>query len=280
MSEHNPLTPFFRQTKISVKLPSKGRFYPEGYLELNNDGELDIKAMTATDELTLKNPDALLNGQGMIDVMKSCAPGIKGDGKALLIPDVSVIMLGIRHATEGDNMPFKATCPKCKTMNEYDRSIRSSFDYMEFLEDQHIIELNSKIRLELRPHSFQTSTKNSLAQFEQTKILQLLEKDNVTDDERLRSFGQSFEKMVSMNFDLVEDSIVNVTTPEGHVVTDKKFIHEFVKELEKEEVDEIRDHIRRMNTTGVPTSQTCVCGSCENEWIEEGIQYDPSHFFV
>jgi len=276
----NPLSGFFRQTKISIKIPSEGKFYPDGFLELNNGDELDIKAMTSEDELRLKNPDALLNGQAMVDIMKSCVPGIKGKPEQLLIPDVSVIMLAIRNATYGDELTFKATCPECTKETEFSRSIRSSLDFTTFLEDEYIVEIEG-LKIYLHPHNFKTYTKNNLVQFEQSKIMQLVEKEDVADDEKLRSFGNSFKMMVKINFELVSDSITKIVTPDGKEVNDKKFISEFLREMGSKEIEIIKKKIQKMNETGVPTHHDCKCSEedCAHEWREEGIQFDPSHFF-
>lgn len=280
-TNQNPLSGYFRQTKISVKLPSGGKFYPEGFFELNNGDELDIKAMTAADELSLKNPDALLNGQGMVDIMKSCAPGIKGKAESLLIPDVSTIMLAIRHATYGDKMSFTATCPKCESETDFDRSIRDCLDFSGYLDDECILEFESGIKVFLKPHTFKTSTKSNIAQFEQSKIMQLVDKEDVADDAKLRTFSESFKKMVKMNFELICDAIAKVQTPQGQEVTKREFIEEFLKELSSKETDLIRDKIKELNETGIPTEHNCVCSNedCKHEWVEKGIQWDPSHFF-
>ena len=58
----NPLMKHFRQPKLYIDLPSKGLFYPQGTLELTEDGKVAVYAMTAKDEIMIKTPDALLNG--------------------------------------------------------------------------------------------------------------------------------------------------------------------------------------------------------------------------
>ena len=73
----NPLMKFYRQPKIYLALPSKGHWYPEGSLDMPDNGELPVFAMTAKDELTLKTPDALLNGAATVELIQSCIPNIK-----------------------------------------------------------------------------------------------------------------------------------------------------------------------------------------------------------
>lgn len=277
--QQNPLSGFFRQKKISVKIPSDGKFYPDGFFEFNNGDELDVLAMTAQDELNLKNPDALLNGQGMVDIIKSCVPGVKGKPEQLLLPDMSVLMLAIRFATYGDEIEFPTTCPECGEENHFQRSIRHSLDLMEFLDDSYEIKLESGLAVELHPHTFKTSTKANIAHFEQAKIMQIVERDSLAEEEKVRKFGESFKRMAAMNFDLVADSIKRIKTPDNQEVTKREFINEFLKELEPKEAERIQEKIKEMNETGVSTSHACKCHKCEHEWTEYGIQYDPAHFF-
>ena len=73
----NPLKQFFRQPVIYARLPSKGKFYPPGTLDMPANNELPVLPMTAIDEITYRTPDALYNGQATVDVIQSCLPNIK-----------------------------------------------------------------------------------------------------------------------------------------------------------------------------------------------------------
>ena len=84
----NPLLKHFRQPVLYTKLISNGRWYPEGILEMPVTGEVPIYAMTARDEITMKTPDALLNGAGTVAVIESCCPSIKN---ALTLDNMNVL---------------------------------------------------------------------------------------------------------------------------------------------------------------------------------------------
>ena len=275
----NPLQGYFRQTKIAVKLPSEGKFYPEGFIEFNVGDELDVKAMTAKDELELKNPDALLNGAAMANLLKSCVPGLKGKADGLLVPDVSVLMLAIRFATYGDNIEFKSECPNCQTDNEFSRSIREALDNIQILDDEYTITLSNRLVLYICPHTFKTSNKGARAEFEQSKIMQIVEREDMGDEEKLNQFGHVFKKMVNLNYELVADSIAKIVTPDNEEYTDKKVIDELLRELSTKEVDIIRDKIKVVNETGLSTTHECKCSNCNHQWKTEGIEFDPSRFF-
>ena len=51
----NPLQKYFRQPKLHVRLPSGGKYYPPGSLDLPESGEVAIYPLTAKDELLLKS---------------------------------------------------------------------------------------------------------------------------------------------------------------------------------------------------------------------------------
>ena len=57
----NPLSQYFRQPVIYIKLPSNGKFYPPGTLDMPANNELPVLPMTAIDEITYRTPDALFD---------------------------------------------------------------------------------------------------------------------------------------------------------------------------------------------------------------------------
>ena len=57
----NPLRRYFRQPAIYIRLPSAGKFYPPGTLDMPANNELPVLPMTAVDEIVSRTPDALFN---------------------------------------------------------------------------------------------------------------------------------------------------------------------------------------------------------------------------
>jgi len=57
-NKHNPLSSHFRAPKIFAPIPSAGKFYNDEVVEMPETQELPIFAMTAKDEMIMKNPDA------------------------------------------------------------------------------------------------------------------------------------------------------------------------------------------------------------------------------
>ena len=75
--DNNPLKQYFRRPSVYMKLPSNGQGYPEGSLEMPENGELPVYPMTAIDEITARTPDALFNGTAVAELITSCVPNIK-----------------------------------------------------------------------------------------------------------------------------------------------------------------------------------------------------------
>ena len=75
-NQHDLLVKYTRSPQIYISLPSQGNFWPEGTLDMPANSELPVLSMNSYDELTLKSPDALMNGQAVVDVIQSCITSI------------------------------------------------------------------------------------------------------------------------------------------------------------------------------------------------------------
>jgi len=116
--QNNPLKQYFRRPAIYLKLPSGGKLYALGVVNIPESGELAVYPMTAIDEISSKTPDALYNGTAMADIIKSCIPDIK-DPWSINSIDLDAILIAIRAAAGGDDMSISSECPSCKEVAEY-----------------------------------------------------------------------------------------------------------------------------------------------------------------
>ena len=113
MQSTNPLSGHFRQPAVYLQLPSRGQFWAPDSIDMPANGELPVYPMTAIDEITYRTPDALFNGQAVINVVQSCVPAIKDAWK---IPnrDLNTLLVAIRIASYGHEMELTSTCPACR----------------------------------------------------------------------------------------------------------------------------------------------------------------------
>ncbi len=284
----NPLTQFYRVEKSSVRLPSRGLFYDDGVVELNDDGEVPILPMTAADEMQFKNPDALLSGSAIVDVLTSCVPGIKKPRK-LLSCDIDALMIGIRHASYGNNAEMEMKCPECKANNTYDLNLQTLLSGAELLDDSYdVILRDGEVTVFVKPGTFSALLKRQRTAFEGTQLERVITDPNLTDERRIKAFAATFNKLTKLNFELITDAIDKIsftnseaseTSEAGEVVdvTNKEHINDFIRNIEKEEVDKIEERIREVNTVGVQRTLDALCTNCEHKW-EAPIEFNPVNF--
>ena len=245
MGRPNPLMQYMRQPKIYIRLPSQGKYWANGALEMTETEDLPVYAMTAKDELTFKTPDALLNGQGVVDVIQSCVPNIKNAWECPNI-DLDAILIAIRIATYGNKMEVSHTVPNTTETVTHDVDLSQLLDQI-FTNAQWIeqVEINDTLTCYLRPLTYRHVTKTSLKAFEAQKIMQVVNNDSYSEEQKIDSFGKSFNTMTQITVDLITDSIFAIKTPDDSV-DEPAFIHEFISNADSVVFNKIQDHINKM----------------------------------
>lgn len=276
-TQQNPLKQFFRTFKMYVKIPSMGIYYQPGVIQLTESNEIGVMPMTGKDELILKNPDALLNGEAMIEVITSCVPGVKNP-RALLSNDIDALITAIRYATFNDTLETTISCPACSQENTYKLDLQYALDNMSFLEQEYFVNLDSGVTVFVKPYVFPDLLKALHAQFEQAKLARAIESQNLSDQERSNIFSKAFKDIAVTKFDLMCSAVVKVVNEEQELnVTDKKFIKEFLQNIDKKSVDKIDDLIDEINKIGIKRTFTAKCQKCSHEWESE-IDFNPVNF--
>lgn len=237
----NPLFNYMRQPKIYIKLPSGGKFWEKNSLNIPESEELPVYSMTAKDELIFKTPDALMNGQAIVDVIQSCIPNIKN---AWAIPtiDLDYILIAIRLATYGDKMPVSHTIPEIGEDVEHYLDLRMVLDQQININWIDQIIINENFIIFVRPLTFKNITQIGIKQFETTKILNVVNDEKLNEDEKLKLFKESFDKLTQITIELISDSIDKVYA-NGQIVTDRNHIKQFVENADKDLFKKIQDHL-------------------------------------
>ena len=276
MQNQNPLAGYYRQPKLYVNLPSKGRFYPDGALDVSETGEYAVFAMTAKDELMFKTPDALLSGQSTVELIKSCIPAIK-DPWVMPSIDLDFALIVIRLATYGEQMEINSTCPACENQNHYTLDINAwvqMFDRFEFVDTIALDPLLIKIR----PYTYRETTQASIKTMEQQKIFQVINDESIEDEKKLEMFGNSFVKLTSLTVDIIAECITSIETPQG-ASTDKDQIKDFINNTSKDVFDKIQSHLGELKSQIELKSPEVECDSCEHKYSFP-ITMDQSNFFA
>lgn len=272
----NPLQQFFRAVKLYTKLPSGTAYYND--VDFNEDGEIGVMAMTAKDEMSARNPDALLNGEAIVEIINSCVPGVKNPRK-LLANDIDALMIAIRHATYGDDLEVTSECPKCKHANTFGVNISQSLASMTFLEPEYTIDLSNGVTIYVKPFGYDETIKALKAQFEQMKISRNLENSSASEEDKLKVFSKSFNTLSDLNIELLTACVSKVVINQTQEVTEQDHISEFLQNIDKPTFTQLDNIIKDINTVGIKKNFNAKCEKCEHEW-DAAIDFNPVNFFM
>ena len=226
MQKDNPLRSHFRQPAVYLKLPSGGKYWTPNSINLPANGEIGIMPMTAKDEIMLRTPDALMNGQGVVSVIQSCVPAIVNAWGMPTI-DLDAILIAIRIATYGEGMDMESECPACKHESRHELQlgqvltrIRSpNYDDMFTVDD---------LTFKFKPINYIQSTKN--------------------------------------NINILSLSTESITTSSGEVVSDKNLIGEFYSNATNKTIKAVQAKLKEFADYAALPPARVQCEECDNQY--------------
>lgn len=280
--KENPLKKYFRTPKIYLKLPSKGNFYPTSALVKTESGEYPVFPMTARDEIMIKTPDALLNGESTVQVIQSCIPNIKDAWQVPSI-DLDSILIAIRIASYGETMDVNIKTPVTGEEKTFSLNLLNLLDQFSGLNYDNKIIFNDLI-IHLRPLNYKEFTKTSLKTFEEQRIFRTLTNKTITEEEKLVTFNKSFKVLTDLTILTLEKSIAAIEI-ENQLVREEEYIKEFVANADRSLFNAISEHVEKeKNKFSIKPLKI----NATNEEIEKGVPptyeipvtFDQSNFFV
>ena len=279
----NPLNKYFRQAAIHVSLPSNGD-YPPHVVTPSATGEFPVMPMTAKDEIKFKTPDALMNGQGVVDVIQSCMPNIK-DAWQIKSHDVDTILIAIRIATYGETMDLQFNVPIINEQVTHTINLPATLDQIRQDKIENVITLADGLKFETRPLTYRDMTQTSLQTFQQQKMYSTVQNSDISDEEKVKRFDESFKALTELNSKVLLKNISKITTPEGTEVSDPAQIKEFVDNANATLITELQDKLAVIRVQGSVKPLTL---KATEEQIKKGapatyqvpVTFDTANFFV
>ena len=243
----NPLGKYYRQPQIYITLPSKGKYYPADVFTPTETGEIPVLPMTAKDELSFKTPDAMISGQATVDVIKSCIPNLLDPWK-MVNYDTDAILLAIRIATYGETMNITYKVPTINEEMEHTVNLPAILEEFGKIDVVDTASTKKGFKFKVAPLDYKSLTAVQVAQFEQQKIYVTVNNSAMTEDQKSKQFAKSFAVLNNINFGMLVDSIIEITTPGGDTVTDKTQIKDFCENCEASLVNEIQEELSKIRT--------------------------------
>ena len=279
----NPLNKYFRQPAIYVSLPS-GTDYPPHVVAPTQTGELGVMPMTAKDEIRFKTPDALMNGQGVVDVIQSCVPDIK-DAWQIKSYDLDTILVAIRIATYGETMEINFNVPGANENVSHTVNLPGILDGLRSTKVDGHITLKDGLKITVRPLTYKDMTSTSLHTFQQQKMYTAIQDSQLSDEEKAKRFNDAFKSLTDLNSSILLKNIEMVTMTDGTEITDPAHIKEFIENANAVVVKEIEDKLIQLRGQGAVKPLKL---KATEDQIKKGapatyevpVTFDTSNFFV
>ena len=279
----NPLNKYFRQPAVYVSLPTGGN-YPPHVIEPSKTGELGVMPMTAKDEIRFKTPDALMNGEGVVEVIQSCVPSIK-DAWQVKSYDLDTILIAIRIATYGETMDINFTVPIANEQASHTLNLPAILEEIQRQEIKNECTLKDGLKVQVRPLTYKDMTSTALKTFQQQKMYSTVQDSKLGDEEKVKKFNEAFKSLTELSMSLLLRNIEKITTPEGTEVTDPVQIKQFVENANATVITELQDELNLLRIQG---STKPVKLKATEEQIKKGapatyevpVTFDTANFFV
>ena len=279
----NPLNKYFRQPSIYVSLPS-GTDYPTDVVTPSETGEIGVMPMTAKDEIRFKTPDALMNGQGVVEVIQSCVPNIK-DAWQIKSYDLDTILVAIRVATYGETMDLNFIVPGANETVSHTINLPAVLDEISKNKIDSEFKLSDGLKITVQPLTYRDMTSTSLQTFQQQKMYTAIQDSQLSDDDKAKRFNDAFAKLTELNSSILLKNIASITMTDGTVITDANHIKEFVDNANATVIKEIEAKLTALRTQGAvkplkmkATEDQIKKGAPTS--YEVPVTFDTSNFFV
>jgi hypothetical protein len=276
---NNPLAKHFRQPAIYLTLPSNGAYWPDGSLELTMNNQVAVYPMTTRDEIMLRTPDALLNGESVVQVIQSCCPQIKDAWKMPSI-DVDAVLIGIRVASYGEGMDIDSFCPneECKHENTHQLDLTTILDAIHTPNYNQLVEVQG-LKIKLKPQTYFEGNKANMANFEEQQLLSVINDDSLDDAAKRVKFKEHMDRMINVNLEVLTSGTEYIETNEGEKLYQSAFIKEFYDMSDNKVLTAVRKQFEIFAEAAALPKSNVICEECQNSY-PVAVTFDYTRFFV
>ena len=272
--QNNPLKQYFRRPAIYLKLPSGGKMYAPGVINIPESGELAVYPMTAIDEISSKTPDALYNGTAIADIIKSCIPDIK-DPWSINSIDLDAILIAIKAAAGGDDMSISSECPSCKEVAEYGVNLVGILSQLKSADYEKELIIN-ELAIKFRPLSYKEMNEAGTSQMEAQRIFMMLSKEE-NETVRAEKTQEALRFITDVTMKILSNTITHIRTPNAFV-EEKEYLLDFLRNCDSETYIAVRDYNASLKAQTEIKPLKIKCIHCQHEY-EQQFTLNTSDFF-
>ena len=286
MSRTNPLQNFFRKPKLSVSLPSRGRWYPKNSLA---NATVAVLPMTAADDLRFKSNEVLLNSVAVTELIQSCVPDILVP-EQMPVVDLDVVLLAIRQASYSNSIRASVSVPNTPLTLTLDLEIHNlieNFANAAELWDEQLILINDqeeKLTVILKPVNLKTMFSATRSLLRQQQATAEITMSNKQTDEKIAELDDQMKSLSAVSINMVTDSISEILNDSGLSIKNPGEIRQFLNQLDLAYFRAIQKHIedQKARISFKPleitsTAEQMAAGAPET-W-SANIQFNINNFF-
>ena len=267
-----------RQPKLFIDLPSKGVFYDDTVLEGSQHVQIPVFGMNAMDEILFKTPDALFSGEATARVIQSCIPTILDPWK-LVGFDIDYVLIAIRIATYGDDLPIRTTCKSCDSDTESQLSLTKMIQTYESYEVESNFHIDD-LTFHLKPLTYKQMTDFSVENYSfERQLLQVARMEELTDEQKDAASKEIYSKTNDLNLRVAISYIKSISS-NSESETDLATITEFIVNNDAIFYNKLKDHIFDLSNKWRVPAMDVVCANEEcGVAYKSKIDMDYSNFF-
>jgi len=231
--------------------------------------------MTAMDEIIFKTPDSLFNGDSVVSVLKSCVPSIKDPW---FIPqlDIDVLLIAIRIATYGSDLPLTFACKECKHSHDRNFDLSTALSYFSTLNYENEV-LCEPLSIKLKPYNYRDYNTKQLQIYQLQRMLTKSLGD-LEEEERRKKIDEFSKKLGAIQAESYKLQIDFVEADET-VVKNPAEIQDWISNSDKIFFDKIKTHLEKLRDIWKIPDQIVNCNNCNVE-NTVSVNLDNSNFFV
>lgn len=282
--QENTIQKTFRKTELYTSLPSGGQYWPPGTIDLDNPTkEIGIMPMTMLDEINMRTPDSLMNGQSIVSMIHSCCPQIKDAWQAPLL-DIETILVGIRIATYGPQLDVSVRVPVVNETHDFTIDISEAINNLKpgTFAPNHT--LTNGTQITIKPMTYKTMSETNIKNYEQARLATNLRNTDATEAQKMEEITKSFKNITNLTVKNMADQIAKVTI-DTDVLSTPQEVYQYITNIPAPIAQEIKAVVTKQN--GIGTMQP-ITVQVPKELIEKGapetitqsLVLDQANFFV
>ena len=197
--------------------------------------------------------------------------------------DLDTAMIAIRIATYGHMMELNVIVPEAEEEMTVNVDLRTTSDQIDKTAFDGYVPVDD-LSFKIKPMSYRQLTNLQLRSYEQQRLISQVIDTEMRPAEKQIKFAEIFGHMTNLTLDNMKESILEIVTGED-TVTDRKYINEFVDNMDGAIADKIKKRVESQAQLGKikPVTMQTTADMQEKgapATFEAPISMDNSNFFV